>query len=114
MAHFSFLVMAKPQAGREAEWEAWHRRHVEDVLKVPGFVSCRRFCAAEFQPPGAEPRWSFAVLYELQTDDVEASIAELRRRAGTDVMPMSSASDPGKTVSIVLKQLSEHSRKVEE
>jgi aminopeptidase N len=108
MAHYSFLVMARPQRGREAEWEAWHARHVEDVLKVPGFLSCRRFRVSDFQPSNAEPKWLFAVLYELATDDIKASFAELRARVGTDLMPMSAASDPTQTVTLLLEQISHH------
>jgi hypothetical protein len=108
MARYSFLVMARPQRGREEEWAAWHALHVEDVLKVPGFISCRRFKVSSFQPSASEPKWVFAVLYEIEADDVKASINELRARVGTALMPMSHASDPTQTVSLVLEQLSQH------
>ena len=111
MQRVSFLVLTCPQSGREGEWESWHERHVEDVLKVPGFVSCRRFRTLDQGPPNGKPGWRFGVLYELDTDDPQASLAELRRRVGTEAMRMSPASDPSKTVSLMLEQLSAHERR---
>lgn len=108
MQSVSFLVLTCPQSGREQEWEHWHERHVEDVLKVPGFIACRRFRTLDPGTGNAQPAWRFAVLYELRTEDPQASLAELRRRVGTDAMPMSPASDPSKTVSVMLEQLSAH------
>jgi hypothetical protein len=108
MQSVSFLVLTCPQAGREQEWERWHERHVEDVLKVPGFISCRRFRTLDVGSTQAAPVWKFGVLYELRTEDPKASIAEMRRRVGTGAMPMSPASDPAKTVALMLEQLSVH------
>jgi hypothetical protein len=110
MQPVSFLVLTCPQSGREEEWASWHEHHVEDVLKVPGFISCRRFRTLDLGSVNAKPAWRYGVLYELLTDDPQASLAELRRRAGTAQMPMSPASDPSKTVSIMLEQLSTHER----
>jgi hypothetical protein len=108
MKNVSFLVLARPQLGRESEWEAWHARHVEDVLRVPGFVSCRRFRVTDFQLSGMPPSWAYAVIYEISSESPQQTLTEMRRRVGTDAMPMSPAGDPAKGLTLLLEEISRH------
>ena len=78
------------------------------MLAVPGFVSARRFRAAVPQPAVSPPRWHYAVLYEMNADSADASFAELSRRAGGELMPMSDSLDRGATATLLLEQVSRH------
>jgi hypothetical protein len=109
MATHAFVLLVRPQLGREDEWVQWHRGHAREVLKVPGFVACKRFRIATSQPSGRESPWMFMIVYELETTDPINCIAELRRRAGTKTMPMSEASDPSKTVSLLWEPMQDTS-----
>ncbi len=70
------LVMTNAIEGREREFNEWYSStHVHDILKVAGVVSAQRFqCHAE---KGA---FGFLALYEIETDDPEGVVAEIRKR----------------------------------
>lgn len=105
---YSYLVLVHPQAAREEEWERWHRNHVLQVLRIPGFVACRRFQIVDPQPSGKSPDWRFMVLYEIDSKDVTACLAELRRRISSGEIKMSDASNPQRTVTLLWQPLSSH------
>jgi hypothetical protein len=37
------LVFSKPKAGREAEFEKWYARHLEEFVRIPGVSAAQRF-----------------------------------------------------------------------
>jgi hypothetical protein len=89
MAEYRFVVFTNATEGQEAEFNRWYdEQHVPDVLKVPGFVAAQRFVASRVR---GEPAHGFLTIYEISTDDVDATFAELARRVGTELMPMSGA-----------------------
>ncbi|WP_147383900.1 DUF4286 family protein [Noviherbaspirillum sedimenti] len=91
MKKFNFVVWSNPQPGTEEEYNAWYtNQHLADVLKVPGFVAAQRFklAQAESALPGR-----YLAIYEMETDDPEAALAELFRRSGTAEMPLNAALD---------------------
>ena len=89
MADHTFVVFTKPVAGKEDEYNHWYdTRHIPDVLKVPGAVSARRFKATD-----AEGNTQNLALYGLETDNVDAFLADLNGRAGSERMVMSEALD---------------------
>jgi hypothetical protein len=94
MAQYCYVVITDALPGREEEFNAWYdQRHLADVLRVPGFVAARRFKLA--QPQSGLPG-RYLSLYEIETDDPQAALAELTRRAGTAQMVMSEALDSSK------------------
>src|ERR1700744_3319196 len=98
MATYLYLLLVNPKPGREQEWDDWHtHRHVVDILKVPVFVSCKRFRAAPQQRNDQAARWQFLALYEMETDDPNAVFEEVGRQIASGAMAMSDASDPSDT-----------------
>ena len=85
MAKYTFFVLTNPVAGKEAEFNEWYNgQHVPDVLNVPGFVSAQRFRLADAQFGGEASRThKYLALYEIETDDVDGTLKELRARGGT-------------------------------
>jgi hypothetical protein len=89
MAEYRFVVFTNPAEGKEAEFNRWYdEQHVPDVLRVPGFVAAQRFAASRVR---GELTHGFLTIYEIRTDDVEATFADVARRVGTELMPMSDA-----------------------
>ncbi|MGE0775588.1 MAG: hypothetical protein AB7G25_18565 [Sphingomonadaceae bacterium] len=89
MARYKFMVLANAKQGREEDYRQWYaNQHMPDVMAVPGFVSCELL-----EHVGPEGRWLFSNLYDIESDDIDATMAELFRRSGTDLMPMSDAVD---------------------
>ena len=90
MAKYTFVVLTNPVAGKEAEFNEWYNgQHVPDVLNVPGFVSAQRFRLADAQFGGEASRThKYLALYEIETDDVDGTLKELRARGGTaEIVP---------------------------
>ena len=103
MASYKYLVITRPVAGREAEFNRWYDgQHLPDVLKVPGFVAAQRFkVSGDTTLPG-----SYVAIYEMETDDPGATLAELNRRAGTPAMALSDALDFATVSATLLAPLS--------
>src|SRR3546814_7121898 len=58
-----------------------------DLLAVPGFTAAQRFRLAPGPDEDNAPA-RFLTIYEMETDDRAAVMAEVRRRAGTPKMPL--------------------------
>jgi hypothetical protein len=99
MARHVFIIVNDPPAADQLDaFENWYvARHMPDVLDVPGFVAAQRYrLPADPAKPEAPPK--HLTIYEIETDDRSAVMAELRRRAGTDQMPLFSGPDRGATL----------------
>ncbi len=88
MARYKFIAQCNAVAGRERDFNTWYdTQHLPDMLKIPGFISAERFTLAGQGPFG------FLAIYELETDDLAGTMAEIGKRAGTAAMPISDAID---------------------
>jgi hypothetical protein len=100
VAKHVFIIITQPPSRAESEaFEQWYvGRHIPDVLAVPGMVKARRYRLPEDPKTPAEPLKSVTI-YEMETDDRDAVMAEIRRRAGSDAMPLYSGTAGGAHVS---------------
>jgi hypothetical protein len=90
MTRFKFVVLSNAKAGREAEYQDWYaKRHLADVLAVPGFVSAQCFKLKDGM--GFPHRHQYLALYEIESDEPLSVIGEMIRRR--DTMVMSDAQD---------------------
>ena len=63
---------------RDEEFNRWYTHtHLPDLLKAQGVVSARRFFNLN---PGVGPS-QYLALYEIESDDVQASIADIKEHA---------------------------------
>ena len=78
--------------GEEAEFNRWYdEQHLDDVLAIPGMISARRFHVVENPDnPDATP-WRYLTIYEVEPDAIATIPAELRRRIGEKIIPISEA-----------------------
>ena len=89
-----FMVLSDPVEGQEDAYNDWYdNRHLAEVLGVDGFVSAQRFRLSHQKPPAGGAASGYLAIYEMETDDVDATLAALLSRLGTAVMPVSSAVD---------------------
>jgi hypothetical protein len=99
MQNYVYVVYTSSTPGHEAEYHSWYNdQHLTDVLKIPGFVAAQRFQV--HQADTGEPQ-KFLALYEVTTDDPEATLAALTLAAGTAEMVISDTLD-GQSVSAIL------------
>lgn len=93
---YTFLAFTNPTPGKEDEYNRWYEEHhLKDVIQCPGFVSARRFrlAATQFEFNTVTPAYRYLALYEIETDDIEASLKEIVARAGGVDMVMTEAID---------------------
>ena len=62
------------------------KEDLDVLLKVDGFVAAQRFKIAP-KPDDDGPK--YLAIYEIETDDINATLGMVRHRAGTPDMPMS-------------------------
>jgi hypothetical protein len=92
MAKYTLVVLSNANAGKDAEYNEWYNKvHIPDVLNVPGFAAAQRFELADAQLDKSNRPHRYLALYELETDDIQGSLKELRKRAGTAEMLISDA-----------------------
>jgi hypothetical protein len=95
MQNHVFVVFTNAVEGRENIYNKWYTDvHLKDVLKVPGIVAAQRFRLSDVQRDAPPFPWRYLALYEIETDDLNRTLAALRERAGTSAMVISDAVAP--------------------
>jgi hypothetical protein len=91
--HYRLVVLSKPSEGSEQAYNDWYdHQHVPDVLRVPGFTAAQRLKLIQIKPatyslPG------YAVTFEFDSYDLQATIADVRHRLTTGITKPSPAFD---------------------
>jgi hypothetical protein len=109
MAVYQYMVLVSAVAGREAEFDAWYDgRHLADVAQVPGVTQARRFPIVSIEASG-NPAWRSLAIYELRTEgDPNEILAEIKRRSGTEAMPLPDCVDKRGLVQVVALDRNRH------
>ena len=90
--------------GKDEEFNRWYDDvHLADVLKVDGFVAAQRF-GLEGMDGGDSPH-RYLALYEIETDDIEATIKGLTASAGTMVISEALADPVALVASPITKRM---------
>ena len=88
MPRYNLLALTNAVPGREAEFNDWYTNvHLADVLKLPGVQAAQRFCLSGIQHRAGAHPWEYMAVYEIETDDLLATLAKLPFTAfgpGTD------------------------------
>jgi hypothetical protein len=83
MTKYIFPVFTNPTPGQEQEFNRWYEEHhLADVIDVPGFVAATRFRLAptQFANNPAPLTHRYMALYEIETDDLAATMQALLER----------------------------------
>ena len=79
MARYQIFVFSDcKDPARAQEYNDWYSNtHLPDMLQVPGMIQATRWEAAE---PKEGMKRQYLALYEIETDDVEASNREIAKQ----------------------------------
>lgn len=84
---YSYVFFTNAIEGKDDAYNTWYtNQHMPDVLKVPGFVAAARYRLTDIGAMGPVPQHRYLIIYEVETDNPEAVIAELGSRAPGMVM----------------------------
>ncbi len=96
MGKYVMVVQSSAKEGRDEEYNEWYDTiHAREICSVPGILTCRRLKATPIAIPA--PGAAYISLYEIETDNVGALMAEMGRRSAageqtpTDSLDKSSA-----------------------
>ena len=87
---------------REALWDWYSKRHIVDLLDVPGFKRARLWSLGALMG-GGEAGHHCMALYDLEAEDLGAVLQECGRRMGGEQMPKSPALDSAKTITFLAR-----------
>lgn len=81
MAKYLLIAQSNAQPGREAEYTEWYdTHHIHDICSLSGVVSGHRYEVVPELFLG-QPGSRYLAVYEIETDDPAAVLAELNQRA---------------------------------
>jgi hypothetical protein len=98
LLHYRLIVLSNPSPDSERQYNDWYdHQHVPDVLRVPGFKAGQRLKLIGHSPSNPElPR--YAVNFEFDSADLEATIAEVKQRLKSGVTRSSPAFDVASSI----------------
>ncbi|MBO0727987.1 MAG: hypothetical protein J2P57_01935 [Acidimicrobiaceae bacterium] len=75
------VVESAPAEGHEDDYNKWYSgTHIPQILEIPGFVAARRF-RVNGSPTGVDDKPGYLAIYELEADDLNTPIVEMRARS---------------------------------
>ncbi|MCF4164319.1 hypothetical protein L2U69_01495 [Zavarzinia compransoris] len=101
MARHIQIVLSNPASGdRDREYNEWYDgQHIPDLMGLKGFVGATRYRVV--LPFAGKAPWSYMVLYELETEDLSAMLAELVDAHGDGRIAVSDVLDPASLTALV-------------
>lgn len=95
MKKYKFLVFTNARDGRDDEFNAWYDEiHLPEVVEVPGFTGAERY-AIRPQPGEPAPTHRYLAIYDMETDDVSATLRGMMKKGASGGFRMSDALDDG-------------------
>jgi hypothetical protein len=90
MAKYIMVVGSNPTPGDDAAYNKWYDEiHIPEVCAIPGVTGGARY-ESHGAAPGERP---YLAIYELETEDPQAVMAELTSRAASGKLNMSPTID---------------------
>jgi len=106
MAKHILVVVTNPMPGQEEQFNRWYtEEHLDDVLRVPGFLTAQRFKLSTDGPKGLSGR--YLAIYEVDIDDPQSAFVALGEAVQAGRMHISSAMDPVNLASSVFTPITE-------
>lgn len=101
MQRYIFVAHSSAVPGREDEYNDWYvNRHLPALMQIPGVISARRYTPGEAQLGGAAPPFQYLAIIEIETDNPQTFLDEMRNRAIRGELPSSNTLAPGSTAVI--------------
>lgn len=93
MGKYVMVVQSNALQGQDGHYNDWYDSiHFQDISAIPGVKSGRRFEATPVAM--GQPGQPYLSLFEIETDDPAAVMAELGQRSADGRMRQSPALDP--------------------
>ena len=107
MTKYTYITLSNAADDRHDEFNEWYTNvHIVDVVnQVPGVVSAQRFQLAPVQRREPPHPWRYLAIYQIDTEDLQATMRSLQELSGSPAMPVSDSFDP-KHLALVFEAIS--------
>jgi hypothetical protein len=79
MVRHIFLALSNAIEGHEGEFNrSYNDETIPAMLKIPGVVAARRYELSHTQQASGSPPWKYLAIYELETDDIQGVVNEMK------------------------------------
>lgn len=93
MNRYKMVVLSNPFPGRDEEYNHWYQNtHLAEIVALPGFKAAQRFRLSQNMMIEGEA-YRYMAIYDIETDNLEASIAALVSSAESGKLNMSDTLD---------------------
>ena len=107
MGKYTYVVLGIAKPGRVDDHRRWYaEHHIKDVFAQPGVTSARLLAVDSVTGVGIDlPQYSTMAAYELEVDDIQSALSDIRSKAGTDEMQMSDAAERTGSIHLILREI---------
>lgn len=98
MPSYKMIIRLNPAAGHDREFNQWYDQHLRHVLAVPGFTSAQRYEVIDAWPA---QEFQYCTIFEIISDDLQTTIADLVTRTRDGRMPLPESLNPAVEFEIV-------------
>ena len=103
---YYWMVLSNPAPGKEKEFNTWYDRiHAPIVIEKGDFVWTQRFELTKYRGTAGLEERQYMVLFVIETDDLEATMAELDTRTRAPRNVQSASLHGGSLQSVMWKAL---------
>ena len=104
MPSYKMVVLTKPIAGKDAEFNAWYDNvHIPEVLSRDAVKSAQRYKQAVHLAGSDE--WGYGTIYQIETDDLGGLLKEMGEAAASGKSSRSDAVDYANTFTAIYEAL---------
>ena len=106
MPQYKMIALTRPVEGREDDFNTWYQNvHLPEVCALPGVTGAQRYkMAAPLQ--GFDGR-SYLAIYDIETDNITATLGAFGQAAKTGAMTPSDAADMAGAYTVIFEEFGE-------
>jgi hypothetical protein len=86
---YKMVVFTNAAEGKDKEFNEWYQdTHLAQIVSIKSFVQAQRFRFSTNIVPGAANPSRYMAVYDIETDDINASLAAMNELAASGRMPL--------------------------
>jgi hypothetical protein len=86
---YKMLVFTNAAEGKDKEFNDWYQNtHLAQIVSIKSFTQAQRFRFSTNIVPGASDPSPYLAIYDIETDDINASLAAMNELAVSGRMPI--------------------------
>lgn len=106
MPNYRMITLTRPIEGREDDYNHWYQKvHLPEVMTMPGMKAAQRFKVERVI--AGESIFPYGAIYEIETDDIDGTLAGLNEAIARGGLTMTDAVDATLSFGIICEEFGE-------